>query len=269
MKKLPQDWEWKKIGEICNIYNGSTPSKTNSDYWENGEISWFTIDDIRQQGKIINYTNQKITELALKETSVKLLPKNTVLLCCTASVGVYALTKIPLTTNQQFNGLVIKKEYADKVLPEFLMFVCSRLAKDLDKFAGVTSFKFVSVKSLSSIDIPMPSLKIQKHIISILEKVEKLKEKRQITNEGTNKIIQSVFYEMFGDPVKNEKGWEIVNLGEIGKISMCKRIFKEQTLDKGDIPLYKKKFMKNTSKNFHFLNKEIFCCLHPEQLEEE
>lgn len=198
MKDLPKIWEWKKLGEVCDIYNGSTPSKKNNAYWENGKIPWFTIDDIREQGKIINYTNQKITNLALEETSVKLLPKDTVLLCCTASVGAYALTKISLTTNQQFNGLVIKKEYANKVVPEFLMLACSRLAKELDQFAGATSFKFVSVKSLSKIEIPVPPLPIQQKIVSILERAESLKQKREQANEEADKIIQSIFYEMFG-----------------------------------------------------------------------
>ena len=218
MGKLTKNWEWKKLGEVCDIYNGSTPSKKNSAYWENGQIPWFTIDDIRQQGKTINYPNQKITDLALKETSVKLLPKDTVLLCCTASVGAYALTKIPLTTNQQFNGLVIKKDYANKVVPEFLMWACSRLAKELDKFAGATSFKFVSVKSLSNIEISVPPLPIQQKIVSILERAESLKQKREQANEEANKIIQSIFYKMFGDPIKNEKGWEKKPLKEIANI---------------------------------------------------
>src|SRR3989338_8998220 len=215
-EKIPKSREeWKKLGEVCNIYNGSTPSKKNNTYWENGQIPWFTIDDIRQQGKIINYTNQKITDLALKETSVKLLPKDTVLLCCTASVGAYALTKIPLTTNQQFNGIIITKEYANKIMPEFLMLVCSRLAKELDKFAGATSFKFVSVNSLTKIEIPVPPLPIQQKIVSILERAENLKQKRGQANEEANKIIQSIFYKMFGDPIKNEKKYIIDKLNNI------------------------------------------------------
>ncbi|MEG0835738.1 MAG: N-6 DNA methylase, partial [Christensenellaceae bacterium] len=82
---INSDWPMVELGEVCKIYNGSTPSRTENSYWENGNIPWFTIDDVRTQGRIITYTNQHITSQAVNETSVKILPKNTVLLCCTAS----------------------------------------------------------------------------------------------------------------------------------------------------------------------------------------
>lgn len=103
-KIISVNWDIYELGEICEIYNGSTPSRTEKSYWESGDIPWFTVNDIRNQGRIICDTEQRITRKALTETSVKLLPPNTVLLCCTASVGEYALTKISLATNQQFNG---------------------------------------------------------------------------------------------------------------------------------------------------------------------
>ena len=115
------------IGDICDIYNGSTPSRKDLSYWNGGTIPWFTIDDIREQGRVITTTKQFITSKALQETSVKLLPENAVLLCCTASVGEHAIAKIPVTSNQQFNGLVIKKEYVDKLLPEFLFHIAGQL----------------------------------------------------------------------------------------------------------------------------------------------
>lgn len=94
--KLPKGWEIKRLGEVCEIINGSTPLRTHKEYWENGEFPWFTIDDIREQGRKITFTRQKITKVALNK--LRTLPIDTVLLCCTASVGEYAITKIELTT---------------------------------------------------------------------------------------------------------------------------------------------------------------------------
>ena len=111
-------WITLELGEICDITNGSTPLRTNKEFWENGTINWFTIEDIRKFGREITQTTQFITEKALKDTSIKIVPINTVLLCCTASVGEYAIAKIPLTMNQQFNGLILK---TDKVLPESVL----------------------------------------------------------------------------------------------------------------------------------------------------
>jgi len=103
--------------------------KSNNEYRENGTIPWFTIDDIRTQGRQINYTKQFITAKALKETSIKLLPKNAVLLCCTASVGEYAITNIETCTNQQFNGLIIKAE--SQLLPKFLFYIIATFKEKL------------------------------------------------------------------------------------------------------------------------------------------
>ena len=88
--KTDSKWSMMKLGEVCEIFNGSTPKRTEKGYWEKGTIPWFTIEDIRKQGRIIKYTKQKITKSGFKNSSLKLLPRNTVLLCCTASVGEFA-----------------------------------------------------------------------------------------------------------------------------------------------------------------------------------
>ena len=164
-----QKWEMVELGEVCEIYNGSTPKRTEKGYWENGQIPWFTIDDIREQGRIIKYTKQSITESGFENSSVKLLPKNSVLLCCTASVGEFAYTEIELTTNQQFNGLVVKKEFIDKLNPKFLFQISSTFKSELERLSGKTSFNFVSVGTLKKIKIPLPPIEVQKEIVEQIE----------------------------------------------------------------------------------------------------
>lgn len=187
--------DYVPIGTICNVFNGSTPLKSNNEYWENGDINWFTINDIRNQGRKIHGTEQKITEKALNETSVKLLPVNTVLLCCTASVGEYAILKTPSTCNQQFNGLVIKDDYKNRVLPEYLFIISSSLKDELIRLSGKTSFNFISGKILKSIEIPLPSLTEQRAIVAEIETIEKendrLKQQIEENNQKiTNRIVQ-------------------------------------------------------------------------------
>jgi len=162
------------IGTICDIYNGSTPLKSKDEYWNNGTINWFTINDIRRQGHIIYNTEQKITELALKETSVKLLPIDTVLLCCTASVGECAILKTQSTSNQQFNGLIIKDQYQDDIIPDYLFIIASSLKEELIRLSGKTSFNFVSVKTLKTINIPLPTLKEQQAIVIEIESYQRI-----------------------------------------------------------------------------------------------
>ena len=84
-----------------------------------------------------------------------------------------------------------------------------------DSLCSGATQKAIKNESIKRIEIPIPPLDIQKKIVSILEKVEKLKQEIKKANEETNKIIKSVFYEIFGNPVKNEKGWKEVMINDI------------------------------------------------------
>jgi type I restriction enzyme M protein len=197
------DHPMMELGEACDIFNGSTPSRTEVTYWENGNIPWFTIDDIRNQGRIIYNTEQKITDKALNETSVKLLPADTVLLCCTASIGEYAITKIPLTTNQQFNGLVIKPEYKNLLKPEYLFYMASNFNSELQRLGGQTSFKFVSIKNVKQIKIPLPPLNVQEEIVKEIEGYRRI-------IDGAKQVVEN-----YKPTIKIDSSWQTVILGDM------------------------------------------------------
>ena len=156
---------------MCDIINGFTPLRSNHEFWNNPSVPWFTVNDIHTQGRRIYKTEQSINECALSKDSNRLLPAKTILLCCTASVGEYAITEIPLTTNQQFNGLVIKEHFRHYYLSEFLFKIAYTFKDRLIKIAGKTTFNFISVKKVSDMLIPFPPLTEQKRIV---EKIEEL-----------------------------------------------------------------------------------------------
>jgi type I restriction enzyme S subunit len=160
-------WQTRPLGELCELRNGSTPSTSNSAYWAGGEIPWFTINDLRDQGRSIRSTTKTITQTALKETSVKLLPAGSVLLCCTASVGEFAIARIPLTTNQQFVGLVVRDR--TRLSPEFLFHFASTLKDQLLGLSGKTTIDFVPISRLRDVAVPLPPLTDQQRIVGILD----------------------------------------------------------------------------------------------------
>lgn len=160
-------WETKELGDCCWIVNGSTPSRQNPDFW-NGDIGWFTVDDMRKQGRDIYSTRQTITSLALEKTSVKMIPENTVLLCCTASIGATAIARIPLTTNQQFNALIPKE---NNLLPEYLYYFTQTLTEILLGISGKATINFIAISKLKKILIPIPPLQEQEKIIFKLDKI--------------------------------------------------------------------------------------------------
>lgn len=175
--EIPESWEWVRLGDICDIINGFTPSRSNKLFWENGDIPWFTIEDIREQGRFIKKTKQNITKEALGKSTNRILPSNTVLLCCTASVGEYAYTEISLTTNQQFNGLVIRDEYKQFISSLYLFEFVKTLKSRLYDKAGTTTFSFLSVGKLREFIMPVPPVEEQKRIVAKIEEVlEKIEE---------------------------------------------------------------------------------------------
>ena len=195
------------LSEVCDIYNGSTPLKKEKTFWDGGSIPWFTVDDIRKSGRIISKTEKYITQKALNKTSITLLPKHSVLLCCTASVGEYAFTEIEVTTNQQFNGLVVKKTYEDKLLPKFLFLIASTFKEKLLRLSGKTSFNFVSVSSLKSIAIPLPPIEVQREMVQEIESYQKI-------IDGARQIVNNYKPRITIDPK-----WDVVELGETAEIT--------------------------------------------------
>lgn len=206
VREFNSNYQHFSLGELCDIYNGSTPSRKNEDYWNNGSIPWFTVEDIRKGGRIISETIQHITEKALKETSVKVLPKNTVLLCCTASVGEFAFTEIELTTNQQFNGLVVKPEFESRLNAKFLFIISSQFKSELLRISGQTSFNFVSVGVLKTLEIPLPPLSVQEEIVAEVDGYQKI-------IDGARMVVDNYQPRIDIDPE-----WPMVELGEVCEV---------------------------------------------------
>ena len=168
---IPENWKWYRLGELFNIVNGFTPLKSNPEFWEDGDIPWFTIEDVHRQGRFISSTEKFITRKALSKNTERIVPADTVLLCCTASVGEYAYTKIPLTTNQQFNAFVLKEHYKNAVYPLYVFEYAKTLKGSLIDRAGKTTFNFVSVGKLSNMLIPLPPFAEQKRIVAKIEEL--------------------------------------------------------------------------------------------------
>jgi type I restriction enzyme S subunit len=214
---MREDWKVKTLSDVCNIYNGSTPLRSKKEFWENGNINWFTINDIRTQGRIINYTSQKISEEGFENSSLKILPPKTILLCCTASVGEYAISNIELTTNQQFNGLVVKEN--GDLFSEYLFYFASTLKKQLLDISGKTTIDFVSMTKLKKIQIPIPTLSEQKQIVAILDQaftaIDQAKANIEKNIENAKELFQSKLNEIFS---QKGDGWEEKSLSEVCQI---------------------------------------------------
>ena len=159
-------WKMVKLGDVCKITNGSTPLRKEKRYWAEGNIPWFTIDDLRLQGKNITHTKQNVTQAAVDDKKVRLVPANSVLLCCTASIGAAAIARVEMATNQQFNALTPKSAAINS---DYLYFVATTLTQTLLNVSGSTTINFVSMSKLREISIPLPPLAEQQRIVAKLD----------------------------------------------------------------------------------------------------
>ena len=225
--------EWKTLDEIFHLKNGYTPSKGVKEYWENGSIPWFRMEDIRENGRILNTALQKVSESAVK--GGKLFPANSIIIATSATIGEHALITIPFLANQRFTVLSLKPEYIDKFNIYFLYHYCFTLDDWCQKNTTMSSFASVDMNGFRRFPIPIPPLPIQTKIVKILDALTAL------TSELTSELIlRRKQYEYYREKLLNIDGMnKVIELGDVGPVRMCKRILKNQTASSGDIPFYK------------------------------
>lgn len=207
---MKQGWEYKKLGEVCEVVSGSTPKTNVPEYWGEGHY-WVTPAELNDTIVYIDKTERQITDEALTKTKLRLLPVGTVLLSSRAPIGKVAITKTEMYCNQGFKNCICSDSIYNKYLFYFL-----RLKKEyLNSLGRGATFKEISKSIVESITIPLPPKSTQLTIVSELDKINELIRLKKEQLKDYDNLAQSIFHEMFGDPVENEKGWEVKHLGEL------------------------------------------------------
>ena len=205
-------WPSVKLGECVEIVSGATPSTSVKENWD-GNIFWATPKDLSGlNNKNISTTDRQITEKGLNSCSARILPKNSVLFSSRAPIGLVAINTVPMATNQGFKSFITKPNILSE---QYLYYWLKKNREDINRMGVGATFKEVSKTIVSKIIIPLPPLAEQQRIAAILDQAEIIKAKRALAIEKLDELAQSVFIEMFGDSVTNNKGWESKSLGEI------------------------------------------------------
>lgn len=160
------------MSEVFEIKNGYTPSKAKPEYWTNGTVPWFRMEDIRINGRILEDSIQHITPEAVK--GGRLFPANSIILATTATIGEHALIIADSLANQQFTNLSIRKSLVDELDMKFFfyyMFIVDEWCKSNTNTSGFESVDMVKFKKLQ---IPIPPMEEQQRIVAILDKFETL-----------------------------------------------------------------------------------------------
>ena len=175
--ELPEGWEWTRLGVIGSWQSGATPSRREPLYYENGTIPWLKTGDLCDCH--IKNVPEYITEKAVSETSVKILPVGTVLIAMYgATIGKTGISDIELTTNQACCACVCEEEIYNEYLLKFLQSQKSILVSMGEGRAQPN----ISKEKIINIIFPLPPFNEQKKIVSKIEDFD-----RAITSLSNNK----------------------------------------------------------------------------------
>lgn len=211
----PDGVKYLPIPELFITRNGYTPSKANNEFWENGTIPWFRMEDIRENGRILTTATQYVSEKAVKG---KLFPADSIIIATSATIGEHALIKVPSLANQRFTYLTLKDEFKDCVDMMFVFYYCFRLDEYCKSHLNQGNFASVDMKQFAAFKFPVPPLPVQREIVRILDNFTEL------TAELTARKQQYAYYRdkllTFGD-VRGGATSDVVwkTLAEIADIS--------------------------------------------------
>lgn len=206
---MSRDWKFVKLKDVCQVVTGSTPKTNIPEYWD-GEYPWVTPAELKGD-KYIKDTERHITDEAVAHTNLTLMPIGTVLLSSRAPIGKVAITETEMYCNQGFKNLIC----SDKIDNQYLYLWLSSQTEYLNSLGRGATFKEISKTIVENIEVPLTSIEKQHKIVAELEQIKSLLSLKRKELEIYDKLAQSLFYEMFGDPVENEKGWEVKKVSEI------------------------------------------------------
>ena len=213
LESLPEGWEIRSLGEVAEIKAGN-PAPQTEKYFENGNIPFVRVQDLGRYGKtsFLTEVKDKVNSVAITECKLKIFPEGTVL-----------LPKSGMSTLLNHRAILAKNacvvSHLAAIIPqknalsEYLYYFLCTL--DSSRIAQRTTLPSIKLKTLSNLEIPIPPLEEQKKIVEILQFADYLKERRREAIKLIDKIVMSLFYDMFGDPATNPKGWEIERLDKI------------------------------------------------------
>lgn len=168
--------EWKTLGGICHVASGGTPSKAKNEYWNNGNVPWLKSESCKNES--VHSANNYITNLGLKNSSAKLLDKDTTLIALVgATIFKTAFLEFEAATNQ--NIASIKSKDSKRLMDKFVFYYITSLY-DILKFK-MREYGMLNLTNLRKFKIPIPypndpekSLEEQKRIVTILDQFETL-----------------------------------------------------------------------------------------------
>ncbi|MBC3804120.1 type I restriction endonuclease subunit S [Acetobacterium fimetarium] len=188
-------WEKVRLGDVGSYVNGFAFKPED---WSSQGLPIIRIQNLTESRNEVNY-------YAKSDKNKYEINDGDVLISWSASLGVYQWSKGRALLNQHIFKVVFDKLEINK---KYFIHVITHLLKDMSKETHGSTMKHITKSRFDNMQIPLPHLEIQQKIAATLDTAATLLKLRQQQLAELEALIQSVFYQMFGDPVRNEKGWE-------------------------------------------------------------
>jgi type I restriction enzyme S subunit len=182
---IPKGWRVGKLSDVGEIIGGGTPSKSKPEYYSKKGIPWITPKDLSiNKNKYISRGEIDISELGLRESSARLMPKGTVLFSSRAPIGYIAIAKNAVTTNQGFKSVVP----FENISSEYIYLLLKNSINEIESRATGSTFKEISGGEMKKVPIILPP----KEIIRKFNEIATTLGKIQASLEDENNILMSI-----------------------------------------------------------------------------
>ena len=204
------------ISEFCRTGSGTTPPRSNADAYYGGGIPWVKSGELRE-GEI-SKTEETVTELALRETPLKVAPAGALLVAMYgATVGRVGILKVPATTNQAICHIVPDPKVADG---RYMFHALQHLAPYFVSRGAGGAQPNISQGLIQQTAVYLPPLDEQRRIAAILDQADALRRKRRHSLFMHEELVNALTRSVLGDPVTNDRQWsEGLELGSVADIA--------------------------------------------------
>ena len=204
-----------KLKDIFDLQMGKTPSRNNSEYWNTEDYKWISIADLGKTGKYISETKEYLSESAVTDSGIKVIPANTVVMSFKLSIGKTAITAEDMYSNEAI--MAFHDRHVVDILPEYIYYMFKYKNWDEGSNKAVMG-KTLNKATLSEVEIDICSMEEQREIVNVLDKMMAVLEGRKAELALLDDLIKARFVELFGDLKSNNKGWQIVSFKECADI---------------------------------------------------
>lgn len=190
------------LEDVFDLQMGKTPSRDRADYWNTNDFKWISIADLTKSDKFISETKEYLSDVAVKESGISLIPSGTVIMSFKLSIGKAAITTEPMYSNEAI--MAFKDKHVIQLLPDYVYYMLT--GKNWDECANkAVKGKTLNKATLSKIKVNIHDLPKQREIVAVLDKTKSLIDKRNRELKQLDNLIKARFVELFENDCQRMK----------------------------------------------------------------